>query len=289
MNTTVTNLGEQQSSSQNDMHSFPEQGLVTQEDEQVQLAQRTFSQSTSRETHELDTIASSTNSWSVALSKTRMLTRWLELSGENSLTLAYLGETDRDQSLPSPGDEDDAAGRPETQHKEIQKTQDVTSRMEEDDSHSAKVLAVSKKHFLGYTTVKTTSTEQKMIERLSLRSPESEIVRNDSGHVQHIYSHATLLFPDFSQRPGLEVRGDQRQARLPQLGDKETRRIAQQHGTQVMMQPDTCYLMSRNSPSFMWEEVGLEAQLGHFWLRVPGQMLWSSLSTLETTKSCLTW
>ena len=86
-----------QSSSQNDMHSFPEQGLVTQEDEQVQLAQRTFSQSTSRETHVLDEIVSSTNSWSVALSKTRMLSRWLELSGENSLTLAYeQGSVNRD-------------------------------------------------------------------------------------------------------------------------------------------------------------------------------------------------
>ena len=37
----------------------------------------------------MDTIASSTNSWSVALSKTRMLTRWLELSRAQSLTLAY--------------------------------------------------------------------------------------------------------------------------------------------------------------------------------------------------------
>ena len=71
------------------MQSFPEQGLVAQEDEQVPIAQRTFSQSTCREKHELDKIASSTNSWSVALSKTQMLTRWLELSREKSLTLAY--------------------------------------------------------------------------------------------------------------------------------------------------------------------------------------------------------
>ena len=48
-----------------------------------------FRQSTDSEVHELDKIASSTNSWSVALSRTRMLTRWLELSRGKSLTLAH--------------------------------------------------------------------------------------------------------------------------------------------------------------------------------------------------------
>ena len=94
--------------------------------------------------------------------------------------------------------------------------------MEEDVSQSAKVLAVPRKHFFGYTTVKTTSIQQKMLEGLSLRSAEStkENVRNDSGHVRHIYSHAILLFPDDSQRPGVEVCGDRRQARLDQLRGK---------------------------------------------------------------------
>ena len=38
--------------------------------------------------HELDVITDSTNKWSVALVKTRMLTRWLEISRSKSLTSA---------------------------------------------------------------------------------------------------------------------------------------------------------------------------------------------------------
>ena len=63
-------------------------------------------------------------------------------------------------------------------------------------------------------------------------------------------------------------------------GGRETRRIAQQHGTQVMMQPDTCYLMR--------EQELVILHVGSSWTRVPGQMLWSSLLTLEMTRSCLT-
>ena len=44
--------------------------------------------STHSSKHELDAVAESTNKWSVALSKTRMLTRWLELSRAKSLSVA---------------------------------------------------------------------------------------------------------------------------------------------------------------------------------------------------------
>jgi hypothetical protein len=74
-----------QSSSMNNMHAFTKHGLSLKENE-VQNSHRAFRQSTGREKHELDKIASSTNSWSFALSKRRMLTRWLELSREKSLT-----------------------------------------------------------------------------------------------------------------------------------------------------------------------------------------------------------
>ena len=54
-----------------------------------QYRHMSFRQSTDSEVHELDKIASSTNSWSVAMSKTRILTRWLELVRGKSLTLAH--------------------------------------------------------------------------------------------------------------------------------------------------------------------------------------------------------
>ena len=66
------------------MQTITKLARLEQEDEQAPSTQRTC-----REKHDLDTIASSTNSWSVALSKTRMLTRWLELSRAKSLALAY--------------------------------------------------------------------------------------------------------------------------------------------------------------------------------------------------------
>jgi hypothetical protein len=78
-----------QSSSSNDIQTITQLARSEPEEEQGPTTQRTFSQTTCREKHDLDTIASSTNSWSVALSKTRMLTRWLELSRAQSLTLAY--------------------------------------------------------------------------------------------------------------------------------------------------------------------------------------------------------
>ena len=78
----------ERSSSRNDMQTFSKPGLSLKEPE-VQSSHKTFRQSTGTEEHKLDKIASSTNSWTVALSKTRMLTRWLELSRGKSLTMAY--------------------------------------------------------------------------------------------------------------------------------------------------------------------------------------------------------
>ena len=82
-----------QSSSLDDRQTITQLARSEPDEQQVPTNQRTFRQTTCREEtrdeYELDTIASATNSWSVKLSKTRMLTRWLELSRAQSLTLAY--------------------------------------------------------------------------------------------------------------------------------------------------------------------------------------------------------
>ena len=60
------------------MTSQPEQTAHMQQPVQTRIISQVHK-------HELDVIEDSTNKWSVALAKTRMLTRWLELSRSKSL------------------------------------------------------------------------------------------------------------------------------------------------------------------------------------------------------------
>ena len=72
-------------------------------------------------------------------------------------------------------------------------------------------------HFLGYHSVKTTSTKLYSWGESDSESAASTIVRNDSGHVQNNKQFTTLTIPDVSQGTGVEMREDRRQRCLPQL------------------------------------------------------------------------
>ena len=119
--------------------------------------------------------------------------------------------------MPSSEAEKDEVGSPETKHKEKQENKEVTSLIGANQSLNLKALPGT--HFLGFNSVKTTSTtsEQNMLGALSLGSAASATVKLDSGHVQHNYSNSTLIFPDVSQRPGVEMCEDRQQGRLRQL------------------------------------------------------------------------
>ena len=129
--------------------------------------------------------------------------------GTNSRT--YLEETETPRTLPSPEADVEVAGSPETQHKEILKVMEITSLIEEE------VRALPGSHFLGYHSVKTTSSKQYSWRELGLGSAASTTVRNDSGHVQNNKTNTTLIIPDVSARPGVEMCEDRRQGCLPQL------------------------------------------------------------------------
>jgi hypothetical protein len=129
--------------------------------------------------------------------------------GTNSRT--YLDEAETTWTSVSPEDDVEAAGSPETMHKEIQKFKEITPLIEEE------VRALPGSHFLGYHSVKTTSSKLYMWRELGMGSAASTTVRNDSGHVQEIKPNTTLLIPDVSERPGVEMCEDRRQGCLPQL------------------------------------------------------------------------
>ena len=129
--------------------------------------------------------------------------------GTNSRT--YLEEAETTWTSVSPEADVEAAGSPETMHKEIQKIKEITPLIEEE------VRALPGSHFLGYHSVKTTSSKLYRWRELGMGSAASTTVRNDSGHVQEIKPNTTLLIPDVSERPGVEMCEDRRQGCLPQL------------------------------------------------------------------------
>jgi hypothetical protein len=147
---------------------------------------------------------------------------------------AYLGVTENLLTLQSSEAEKDDVGSPENKNKEKQENTGFTSLI--GASQSLNQTALPGSHFLGFNSVKTTSTtsEQSMLGALCLGSAASATIKLDSGHVKHNYSNSTLNFPDVSQRPGVEMRGDRRQGRLPQLrrkSDKEDCTGARTPGT----------------------------------------------------------
>jgi hypothetical protein len=83
------------------------------------------------------------------------------------------------------------------------------------EEEDARILPGS--HFLGYHSVKTTSSELYSWGELDSGSAASTTVRNDSGHVQNNKQFTTLTIPDVPQWPGVEMREDRRQRCLPQL------------------------------------------------------------------------
>ena len=119
----------------------------------------------------------------------------------------------------------DEVGNPENKNKEKQEHTGFTSLAKQ--SLNPEALAGS--HFLGFNCVKTTSTAA--LSKGSAASPKNKLA---SGHVQHKYSNSTLNFPDVSQRPRMEMCGDRREGRLPQLwrkSDKEDRSGARSPGS----------------------------------------------------------
>ena len=104
-------------------------------------------------------------------------------------------------------------GNPENNNKEKQEQTGFTSLVKQ----SLNQEALSGSHFLGFNCVKMTT-------ELSRGAAASPTIIFDSGQVQHKHSNSTLNFPDVSKRPGMEMCGDRRKGRLPQLwrtSDKE--------------------------------------------------------------------
>ena len=99
----------------------------------------------------------------------------------------YLDEAGTPWTPVRPEADVEAAGSPEKHHKETQKIKRLTSLIEEE------VRALPGSHFLGYHSVKTTSSKLYSWGELGTGSAASTTVRNDSGHVQNNKQFTTCL------------------------------------------------------------------------------------------------